>query len=406
MSTQTGCTSSTSRCWAPADPAVARLRLPRTVWVLGFASLLNDTASEMIAPLLPVFLTAVLGAAPAAIGLIEGLAVATASVLQLVSGRLADRGVSTRWLVLGGYGASNLVRPLIALAWAWPVVLLLRFADRIGKGLRTSPRDALLAGAVEERHRGVVFGFHRAMDHGGAMLGPLLAFGLLQAGLSTPQVFAASVVPGALVLLCLGLGLREPAATPPAPLAPLRWGLLDRRIRGLIGAAGLLAVASVPDAFLVLWAYQGGIEVVWLPLLWAAAHAVRSAISIPAGYLSDRLGRIPVVTGGWLIRACLLAVMGAVSRDGTLLWGLFLAYAGATACTEGAERALIGDRAPPEQKGTAFGIYYLVSGLLALPGAVLFGGLWQSLGQGSAFAVAAAITLIGAGAFVHQARQG
>jgi MFS family permease len=385
---------------------MARLRLPRTVWVLGFASLLNDTASEMIAPLLPVFLTAVLGAAPAAIGLIEGLAVATASVLQLVSGRLADRGVSTRWLVLGGYGASNLVRPLIALAWAWPVVLLLRFADRIGKGLRTSPRDALLAGAVEERHRGVVFGFHRAMDHGGAMLGPLLAFGLLQAGLSTPQVFAASVVPGALVLLCLGLGLREPAATPPAPLAPLRWGLLDRRIRGLIGAAGLLAVASVPDAFLVLWAYQGGIEVVWLPLLWAAAHAVRSAISIPAGYLSDRLGRIPVVTGGWLIRAGLLAVMGTVSRDGTLLWGLFLAYAGATACTEGAERALIGDRAPPEQKGTAFGIYYLVSGLLALPGAVLFGGLWQSLGQGSAFAVAAAITLIGAGAFVHQARQG
>ena len=384
---------------------MARLRLPRTVWVLGFASLLNDTASEMIAPLLPVFLTATLGAAPAAIGLIEGLAVATASVLQLVSGRLADRGVSTRRLVLGGYGASNLVRPLIALAWAWPVVLLLRFADRIGKGLRTSPRDALLAGAVGERHRGVVFGFHRAMDHGGAMLGPLLAFGLLQAGLSTPQVFAASVVPGALVLLCLGLGLREPAATPPRPLAPLRWGLLDRRVRGLIGAAGLLAVASVSDAFLVLWAYQGGIEVVWLPLLWAAAHAVRSAISIPAGYLSDRLGRIPVVTGGWLIRAGLLAVMGTVSQDGTLLWGLFLAYAGATACTEGAERALIGDRAPPEQKGTAFGIYYLVSGLLALPGALLFGGLWQSLGQGSAFSVAAALTLIGAGAFVRQARR-
>ena len=384
---------------------MARLRLPRTVWVLGFASLLNDTASEMIAPLLPVFLTATLGAAPAAIGLIEGLATAASSVLQLVSGRLADRGVSTRRLVLGGYGASNLVRPLIALAWAWPVVLLLRFADRIGKGLRTSPRDALLAGAAGEQHRGVVFGFHRAMDHGGAMLGPLLAFGLLQAGLSTPQVFAASVVPGALVLLCLGFGLREPAATPPRPLAPLRWGLLDRRVRGLIGAAGLLAVASVPDAFLVLWAYQGGIEVVWLPLLWAAAHAVRSAISIPAGYLSDRLGRIPVVTGGWLIRAGLLAVMGTVSQDGTLLWGLFLAYAGATACTEGAERALIGDRAPSEQKGTAFGIYYLVSGLLALPGALLFGGLWQTFGQGSAFAVAAAITLIGAGAFVHQARR-
>ena len=384
---------------------MTRPRLPRTVWVLGLASLLNDTASEMIMPLLPVFLTATLGAAPAAIGLIEGLATAASSVLQLVSGRLADRGISTRRLVLGGYGTSNLARPLIALAWAWPVVLLLRFADRIGKGLRTAPRDALLAGAVGAQHRGVVFGFHRAMDHGGAMLGPLLAFGLLQAGLSTPQVFAASVVPGILVLLCLGIGLREPPPTPRKPPAALRWGLLDSRVRGLIGATGLLAIASVPDAFLVLWAYQGGIQVVWLPLLWAAAHAVRSAISIPAGYLSDRLGRTPVVTGGWLLRAGLLAMMGTVSNDGTLLWGLFLAYAGATACTEGAERALIGDRAPPEQKGTAFGIYHLVVGLLALPGALLFGGLWQTFGQGSAFAAAAAVTLLGAGAFVYQARR-
>lgn len=384
---------------------MGRLRLPRTVWVLGFASLLNDTASEMIAPLLPVFLIATLGAAPAAIGLIEGLAGAVSSALQLVSGRLADRGMSTRRLVLSGYATSNLVRPLIALAGAWPVVLVLRFADRIGKGLRTSPRDALLAASVPEQRRGSVFGFHRAMDHGGAMLGPLLAFGLLQAGFSTPQVFAASVIPGVLVLLCLGFGLREAAPAPARPPAPLRWSLLDHPVRGLIGAAGLLAIASVPDAFLVLWAFEGGIKVVWLPLLWAAAHAVKSAVSIPAGYLSDRLGRTPVVTGGWLVRAGLLAVMGTVGHDGTLLWGLFLAYAGATACTEGAERALIGDHAPPEQKGTAFGIYHLVVGLLALPGALLFGGLWQTFGRGSAFTVAAAITLIGTGAFLHQARR-
>ncbi len=383
---------------------MARLRLPRTVWVLGFASLLNDTASEMIAPLLPVFLITTLGAAPAAIGLIEGLAGAVSSVMQLVSGRLADRGVSTRRLVLGGYSASNLVRPMIALAWAWPVVLLLRFADRIGKGLRTSPRDALLAASVAEQHRGSVFGFHRAMDHGGAMLGPLLAFGLLQAGWSTREVFAASIVPGLLVLACIGYGLRESAPLPVQPAAPLRWGLLDRHVRGLIAAAGLLAIASVPDAFLVLWAFQGGVAVVWLPLLWAAAHAVRSAVSIPAGYLSDRLGRTPVMTGGWLLRAGLLAAMGVVGPNGTLLWGLFLAYAGATACTEGAERALIGDHAPTQHKGTAFGIYHLVCGLLALPGAVLFGALWQTLGQGSAFGVAAAITLLGAGAFVGQTR--
>ena len=384
---------------------MARLRLPRTVWVLGLASLLNDTASEMIAPLLPVFLTATLGAAPAAIGLIEGLATAASSVLQLVSGRLADRGVSTRRLVLGGYGASNLVRPLIALAWAWPVVLLLRFADRIGKGLRTAPRDALLAASVAERHRGAVFGFHRAMDHGGAMLGPLLAFGLLQWGFTTPQVFAASVVPGVLVLLCLGFGLREPKPAPPQPPARLRWRTLDKSVRGLIGAAGLLALANVPDAFLVLWAFQGGIEVVWLPLLWAAAHAVRSAVSIPAGRLSDLLGRQPVMTGGWLIRAALLASMGAVAEDGPVLWLLFLAYAGATACTEGAERALIGDCAPAAQKGTAFGIYHLVSGVLALPGAVLFGAIWQNLGQGKAFATAAALTVLGTGLFTWRVKR-
>ena len=386
-------------------PGLRLPRVPRTVWVLGLASLLNDTASEMIAPLLPVFLTAALGAAPAAIGFIEGLATAAASVLQLVSGRLADRGVSSRRLVLGGYGASNLARPLIALAGAWPVVLLLRFADRIGKGLRTAPRDALLAASVGERHRGTVFGFHRAMDHGGAMLGPLLAFALLQGGLDTPHVFAASVVPGALVILCLVLGLREPPPAPLQPPPPLGWRRLDRHVRGLIAAAGLLALASVPDAFLVLWAHQGGIEVVWLPLLWAAAHAVRSAISLPAGHLSDRLGRIPVMAGGWTIRAALLATMGLIHQDGALLWGLFLASAGATACTEGAEAALIGDRTPPDQKGTAFGIYHLASGLLALPGAVLFGTLWQTLGQAGAFATAAAVTVLGTAAFLTQARQ-
>jgi MFS family permease len=376
--------------------------LPRAVWVLGFASLLNDTASEMIMPLLPVFLIATLGAAPTAIGMIEGLAEATASVLKLVSGRLADRGVSARLLVLGGYTVSNLARPLIAFAGAWPAVLVLRFFDRIGKGLRTSPRDVLLATSVDPNQRGAVFGFHRAMDHGGAMLGPLLAFGLLQAGFAMHEIFLFSAVPGLLVLLCLGLGLAA-AATPavPQPPTPLRWTLLDRHLRGLIIAAGVLALASVPDAFLVLWAFSGGIKVVWLPLLWAAAHAVRSAVSIPAGRLSDRVGRTPVVATGWLLRAALLATMGMISHDGASLWLLFLVYAGATACTEGAERALIGDYAPAAQKGTAFGIYHLVSGLLALPGAVLFGALWQIFGQHYAFGVAAAITLIGAAAFLR-----
>lgn len=381
-----------------------RLNLPRTAWVLGLVSLLNDTASEMIMPLLPVFLVATLGAAPAVIGLIEGLAEATASVLKLVSGRLADRGVSRRRLVLGGYATSNLARPLIALAGAWPVVLLLRFGDRVGKGLRTSPRDALLAASVGAQRRGTVFGFHRAMDHGGAMLGPLLAFGLLQAGLDMRAVFAASLLPGLVLLLVLGFGLREAPSAPLAPVPALRWGALDRRVRGLIGAAGLLAVATVPDAFLVLWAFQGGLEVLWLPLLWAAAHAVRAAVSLPAGYLADRVGRAPVMTAGWLARAGLLAIMGTVYGDRLQVWALFLLYAGATAATEGAERALIGDHAPAAHKGTAFGLYHLSVGLLALPGAVLFGALWQELGQTTAFNAAAALTLLGATAFLRMTR--
>lgn len=383
---------------------MSRFRFPRTVWVLGLVSLCNDTASEMITPLLPAFLTAVLGAAPAAIGLIEGLAEASSSVLKLVSGRLADRGTSVRGLVLGGYGVSNLARPLIALATSWPVVLVLRFTDRVGKGLRTSPRDALLAAAVDERRRGAVFGFHRAMDHAGAVIGPLVAFTLLRTDHSVREVFAVSLVPGVLVLACLVIGLREPPRATVAPV-PLRWSSLDRDVRRLVAAAGLLALANVPDAFLVLWAFEGGVEMAWLPLIWAGAHGARSLVSFPAGALSDRFGRVPVVTVGWLARAAVLAVIGAATWEGAALWGLFFVHAGATACTEGAERALIGDRAPVAQRGTAFGVYHLVSGLAALPGAVLFGGLWQVLGQGGAFGIAALGTLVGAGTFLLAGRR-
>ena len=181
--------------------------LPRTVIVLGLVSLLNDASSEMITPLMPIFLTATLGAGPAIVGLVEGLAEATSSVLKLVSGRLADRGVDAKSLVLGGYGVSNATRPLIGLAAAWGTVLLLRFLDRVGKGLRTAPRDALIAGATEAHQRGRAFGFHRSMDHAGAVIGPLIAFALLAAHVELKNVFLASLVPGTLVLVLLAFGL-------------------------------------------------------------------------------------------------------------------------------------------------------------------------------------------------------
>src|SRR5215831_253672 len=205
--------------------------LPRTVVVLGLVSFLNDSASEMITPLLPIFLTSVLGSGPAIVGLVEGVAESTASILKLVSGRLADRGVEAKALVLFGYGVSNTTRPFIGLALGWPLVLLLRFFDRIGKGIRTPPRDALIAGATTQTNRGMAFGFHRSMDHAGAVLGPLLAYVLLANHVPLAQVFYWSAVPGICVVLLLSMGISRDAPLEFAKPASLRWRALDPRLR-------------------------------------------------------------------------------------------------------------------------------------------------------------------------------
>ncbi|MBI5136947.1 MAG: MFS transporter [Nitrospirae bacterium] len=378
-----------------ATPAPPSGRLPRTVIVLGLVSFLNDAASDMITPLLPVFLTAVLGAGPAIVGLVEGIAEATSSILKLVSGRLVDRGWNPKRLVMGGYTLSNGMRPLLGLAAGWGAVLLLRFLDRVGKGVRTAPRDALIAAAASPRMRGRAFGFHRALDHGGAMVGPLLAFGLLGAGVALHQVFLLSAVPGVLVLLLLAFGLPGASTTGPA-VEPVRlgWRGLDRRLRALVLATGGLALATTPEVFLVLWAQSHGMAVVWVPLLWALASAVKAAIAMPAGNWSDRVGRLPVLALGWGARIGVLIAL-ALASDGRLaVWGLFLAYAASLAFTEGAERALIGDHAPLGQKGAAYGLYHMVSGLFALPGALLFGALWQWSGPAAAFLAAAGLTAL------------
>ena len=374
-----------------------RNALPRTVLVLGFVSLLNDAASEMITPLLPIFLTATLGAGPAIVGLVEGFAEATASVLKLVAGRLADRGVPAKRLVLGGYGLANVTRPLIGLAAGWATVLVLRFLDRVGKGLRSAPRDALIAAAVGPDQRGRAFGFHRSMDHFGAVIGPLLAFALLSLQVDLKNVFLASVVPGVLVMLLLWLGLPHdgPKVAVPAP-ARLEWRALHGRLRAMIVAAGVLALASVPEAFVVLWAHDRGLAIAWVPLVWAAASLVKMGLAMPAGILSDRVGRVPVLLGGWAARVAVLLALASVNPNALGVWALFLAYAATLAVTEPAERSLIGDHAGSGERGTAFGLYHLASGLMALPGAVLFGLVWERWGSGAAFAAAAAVTAAGA----------
>lgn len=371
--------------------------LPRTVIIFGLVSFLNDTASEMITPLLPLFLTATLGAGPAIVGLVEGLAEATASILKLVSGRLADRGWNSKKLVVGGYTVSNTARPLIGFAMGWGWVLVLRFLDRVGKGIRTAPRDALIASGTDEHVRGRAFGFQRALDHGGAMLGPLLAFGLLQWGMTMEHVFMVSVIPGAALILLLVFGLKAPPGVKTEhPPARLHWRGLDARVKGLVLASGGLALATTPEAFLVLWANQGGIILSWVPLLWAAASGVKALVSGPAGALSDRFGRLRIVSIGWTTRVLLLIAFTGLPDDGMIVWALFMGYAAALSFTEGAERALLGDFAPVEQKGTVFGLYYLLSGIMALPGAVLFGVVWQWLGMSSAFMMAAMLTAIAA----------
>jgi len=378
--------------------------LPRTVLVLGFVSFANDAASEMITPLLPVLLTATLGAGPAIVGLVEGIAEATASVLKVFSGRLADRGFGARRLVLGGYAASNLARPAIGLALGWTWVLGLRFMDRVGKGLRTAPRDALIAAAVAPGLRGRAFGFHRAMDHAGAVLGPLLAFGLLAVGCSVQQVFVWSLLPGLVVLALIWKGLEPDQPSPVMPLPPFAPRSLDPRLRGLIGAAGLLSLSALPEVLMVLWATSGGLPVTAVPLLWAAASLVKMTVVVPAGALTDRFGPVPVLLGGWSVRILLLGGLAVATPGAMGIWAGFIAYSAALALTEAPERSLIGDAAPPALRGTAFGVYHLANGLFALPGALLLGLLWERAGAPAAFLAAAGLTAFAAGLMLHSAR--
>jgi MFS family permease len=384
------------------QPARARrgahgLILPRTVVVLGLVSLLNDAASEMIAPLLPIFLTATLGAGPAILGLIEGAAESASSVLKLVSGWLTDRGWNAKRLVVGGYSLSNGARPLIGLAAAWSWVLALRFLDRVGKGLRTAPRDAMIAAATASDIRGRAFGFHRSMDHLGAVVGPVLAFALLSAGLSMREVFLSSLVIGVAVVALLLFGVPSERSRPSAtPRASLEWRTLDRKLRRLLLACGMLAFATTPEVFLVLWAREHGISVTMIPLLWALASVVKMSVALPAGVLSDRVGRLPVLIGGWTARVLTLAALAWLPLNPLRVWVLFLSYAGSLAVTESAERSLVGDIAAPAERGTAFGWYHLVSGLLILPGALLFGALWEWSGSAVAFASAAGVTFAAA----------
>lgn len=400
-----------SQCPAPPGVAVAAgpaargwlfAGIGRNVAALGLVSLFTDAGSEMIYPLLPVFLTATLGLGTASIGLIEGIAESTASLLRLASGWLSDRIGRRKALVLVGYGLSSLTRPLIGLAGAGWHVLLLRFSDRLGKGIRGAPRDALIAAVTPEAYRGKAYGFHRAMDHLGAAIGPLLATGLLVAfAVDYRTLFLLAGIPGFLAVATVLFAVRDvrpaPAARVAGGPAPAR-APLDRRVLSLLGCITLFTLGNSSDAFLLLRARDVGLRVEWLPILWFVHHVVKTLAAMPGGAWSDRIGRPRVILIGWCLYALTYVGMAAASA-GWHIWALFVVYGVYFALTEGAERALVADLAPPEARGTAFGAYYLAVGIGALPASLLTGFLWQARGPAAAFGTGAGIALAAAAWF-------
>lgn len=373
-----------------------RPSLGRNVVALGIVSFFTDVSSEMIYPLLPVFLTSVLGASPSMLGVIEGAAETTAAFLKLASGWWSDRVRRRKPLVVIGYSIAAAMRPLVAIAQSASQVLLIRVSDRVGKGIRNSPRDALIADSVDPGIRGRAFGFHRAADNAGAVFGPLIAFALLNyAHAPIRRVFWLAVVPGVLAIAVLLVGVRDVARPVPASKqdgidvrAPL-----PKRFWALLAAIFLFTLGNSTDAFLLLRATQLGVPVALLPILWAALHVVKSVSSTPGGSLSDRVGRKPTLITGWLLYA-IVYIAFAVATEQWQAWTIFLVYGVFFGLTEGAERAFVSDIVAADVRGTAFGWYYLAVGLAALPASVLFGVLWQRLGPFVAFTAGAAIAVV------------
>lgn len=378
--------------------AFAALRtLPRTVWLLGAISLLNDAASEMIYPLLPLFLAGTLGAGPRVLGLIEGLAEAISSLLKLLAGAWSDRTRRAKPFVVWGYGVAGLARTLIAAATGWWFVLLCRLADRVGKGLRSSPRDALLGRSIDENQRGLAFGFHRAMDNAGAVVGPLVAAGLLAMGLEFRTVFWCAGIPAVLVFVAT-LRLREPAieAAPLAVEFNWRLGEFPPEFRRYLVVLGLFMLGNSSNLFLLLRVRELGFAQEQVPLLWATMSLVAAVFLTPLSALSDRFGRRRLIILGWLAYAAIYLLLGVEALPHGAIWALFIAYGLFIAATEGAEKALVADLVPRDRLGAAFGWYHLVLGLTLLPASMLFGLLWESISVFAAFVFGAGCALAAA----------
>jgi MFS family permease len=385
----------------PAGNPLDRFGLSRPVWLLGWVSFFTDMASEMVYPLLPLFLTRVLGAGAMSLGVIEGVAEGANSILKIISGRIADRTGQPKILVLAGYGLSSLVRPLMGFVTAWPQVLTLRFTDRLGKGVRTAPRDALLARFAPEKTRGRVYGFHRAMDHAGAVAGPLVATAFLYFHPEQYRsLFMWTLVPG---LIVIALILRLPnekltpvssessAAHPASRLAP-RDARLPPRFYRAMAVITLFSLGNASDAFILLRLNDLGVAAVWIPLLWSALHVVKMTSSVLGGALSDRFGRRALIALGYLWYAAIYFAFAWFDTLPAMIVS-FLAYGLYFGLTEGVEKAWVADMAPADARGTAFGIYNAALGFGGLAASLLFGAIWTRVSPSAAFLTGACLAL-------------
>ena len=383
--------------------------LPGNVFALSLVSLLNDTSSEIIYPLLPAFLALTLGASPFAIGLIEGFAESVAALLKLFSGYLSDKFDNRKLPVFIGYALACVTRPFLAFVGTWQQVLAVRVTDRVGKGIRGTPRDALLADSVPPEKRGLAFGFNRAADHLGAVLGPVCAFILLYFLASDPQnpnardyqqVFLFASIPVALGLFVIVFFVREKPHDAPrvsGAITPIRLSLkeFDPNFKRFLCVVAVFTLSNSTDAFLLLRAEKAGIAPPLLPLLWMALHLSKVLFSLIGGDLSDRIGRKTMIIAGWIVYALVYAGFAFVDAAWQA-WVLFVIYGIYFGLTEGVEKALVADLVSPEKRGTAYGFYNLAFSITVLPASILFGLFWDRLGAPTAFLISASISLCAA----------
>jgi len=381
----------------------SRRRLPAAVIALGVTSFFTDVGTEMIFPLLPVFLAS-LGASPTFLGLIEGLADAVASLLKLLSGYAADRLRRRKPLVLFGYGVASIARPLVALATSPWHVLAVRVTDRIGKGVRASPRDALIAASVPREEAGRAFGFHNAMDHAGAVAGPLVATGLLALGWPLRSVFWVAAIPGLAATLTVAT-VREPPMTARSAQAASQLPTpFPSAVRSYFAILLLFSLGNSSDAFLLLRAKDLGVAVPAIPLLWAVFHVAKLVSSYLGGGWSDRIARPKLITLGWLIYAATYFAFG-VATKAWQAWALFVVYGTYYGLTEPVEKALVKDLVPSEAQGRAYGVYNFIIGVSAVPAGLLTGWLWQARGASIALGTGAGLAAVSSVALLAWSRK-